>query len=94
MSFVSKFAQMGESKGTERYFWNRVRYEKMIDVGTSCYAEGVYELIPFWLENGLRLRDRVSMSSPESRIYRAVDLQHRISRNTEPSSAGGSRGRT
>ncbi len=87
MSFVSKFVQMEESKGAERYFWNRVRYEKMIDVGTSCYAEGAYELIPFWLEDGLRLRDRVSMSSPESRIYRAVDLQHRISRNTEPSSA-------
>ncbi len=87
MSIVSKLVQMEESKETERFFWNRVRYEKMIDVGTSCYAEGAYELIPFWLEDGLRLRDRVSMSSPESRIYRAVDLQHRISRNTEPSSA-------
>ena len=36
MSFVSKLVQMEESKGTERYFWNRLRYEKMIDVGTSC----------------------------------------------------------
>ena len=35
MSIVSKLVQMGESKGTERFFWNRVRYEKMIDVGTS-----------------------------------------------------------
>ena len=60
MSIVSKLVQMEESKGTERYFWNRLRYEKMIDVGTSCYAEGAYELIPFWLEDGLRLRDRVS----------------------------------
>ena len=36
MSFVSKLVQMEESEGTERYFWNRLRYEKMIDVGTSC----------------------------------------------------------
>ena len=63
MSFVSKLVQIEESEGTERYFWNRLRYEKMVDVGTSCYAEGAYELIPFWLEDGLRLRDRVSMSS-------------------------------
>ena len=33
MSIVSKLVQMEERKGTERFFWNRVRYEKMIDVG-------------------------------------------------------------
>ena len=68
LSIVSRFGQQtGESSG-QRYFWNRLRYETGTEMGNVCYAEVAYELMPYWLEDGILLRNQVAAKNPSSRI--------------------------
>ena len=60
------------------FFWNRLRYETSTEMGDVCYAEAAYELMPYWLEDGILLRNLAAVKNSTSRIYRVDDLQPRL----------------
>ena len=78
LSIVSRFGhQPGDSPG-QRFFWNRLRYETSTEMGDVCYAEAAYELMPFWFEDRILLRNLAAAKNSTSRIYRVDDFQPRL----------------
>jgi hypothetical protein len=84
LSIVSRFGQQPGNSSSQRYFWNRLRYETGTEMGDVCYAEAAYELMPYWLEDGILLRNQVAAKNSTSRIYRVDDLQSRFSGKETP----------